>query len=364
MSRRNRQATAKPSRWKQYCLLSLAGLFCVGLLVWLREDPEDLFRKGLLANRREEKIQLLKRSINAAGGDYQKAEVELCSALALNKDWTSFKTAFSGLELPKCTGPELLVLARLCVQGKQWDAAETSLAAVQGTTHSAEDYLVVRCGFSAGTNRIRDLVSNAEELTRLYPEKAQYWWQLASIHEQRENTLAAITAYQAAIRQPLPRLEIIRMRHRILDHSISVGDAILAREQLSIVAKESSPDPRIDVYEARLFHLEGRPAEALVALERALGVLGEVPEALRLRGILHLELGNPKQASTDLSRVVSLSPNDEIAFFNLAQALKRDGQDRSDTATIQLAEVHHQKYLSLHAENLQKLERAKKAATE
>ena len=364
MSRRDRKTAATSSRWKRYCLLSVLGLLCIGLLFGLKRDPKDLLRKGLLSNRPEEKIELLRRSIEAAGGDYHEAEIELCMALARSKDWTSFNNVFSGLELNRCTGAELLALARLCVQGKQWPAAEAILAAVERTAHSTEDYLVVRCGLSAGTNRIRDLVSGAEELTRLYPEKVQYWWQLASIHEQRENTLAAITTYQAAIRQPLPKLEIIRMRHRILDHAISVGDAVLAREQLSIVARESLPDPRIDVYEARLCHLEGRPAEALVALERALGVLGELPEALRLRGILHLELGNLKQAAADLTRVVSLSPNDEIACFNLAQALKRVGQDQSDTATIQLAEVYHQKYLSLRAENLKKLERARKAVTE
>lgn len=357
MPRRDPKNAANPGRWKRYCLISAFGLVCIGLLFRRQEGPDDLLRKGLRSNRLEEKIQLLRRSVDAAGGDYPRAEIELCLALAKHKDWQSFNDRFRVLDLTEYTGPDLLVLARSCVEGRQWNAAEATLTAAQGTTHSREDYLVIYCGLLAGNHRVRDWLSSAEELTRLQPEKAQYWWQLASIHEQRQNTLAAIDVYQAAIRQSLPELEISRMRYRILDHSINVGDSAMAREQFHIVSKEVASDPRIDVYEARLCHLEGRPTEALIALERALRVLGDVPEALRLRGILYLELGKPDRAAADLTRVIRFLPEDEVAFFNLALAFKRMGQNQSDAATLSLAEEYHQRYLKIHEENLRKSER-------
>ena len=338
-------------------LVCVSGLLMALLTAWFRwpEDPDELLRKAMLSKNEAEQIELLQQSVDAADGDFPSAEIELCLVLARDGNWTEASTAMTQLNRTQCSAADLLAYAKLSVQSEQWNTAEMALAAIQGTTHRLEERLSLQCQLYAGMNRHKELIDAALELTKIAPETTRWWLQLGSIYAQKQNTLAEIQTYQAALSRAIPVTDIAEVRRRLLDCCIDAGDATLAREQFELLRQANVSDPRINVWQARLCHLEGRPAEALAAINAASDQIRDIPEAIRLRGILHLELGHYELAEHDLTRVMAMNPEDEIACFKLAEAWRLLGHQRDDSACVERADQYHQRYLNIHNRNLQRL---------
>ncbi|MBC7965074.1 MAG: hypothetical protein H7Z17_04030, partial [Fuerstia sp.] len=274
-------------------LAYVSGLLMALITAWFLwpDDPDELLRRALLSKNEAEQIQLLQQSVAAADGHFPRAEIELCLVLAGAGNWSEASAAMTRLDRTQCSAADLLAYAKLSVQAEQWDTAELAIAALQGKTHRPEDRLSLQCQLYAGMNRHKELIDAARELTKIAPETTRWWLQLASIYAQKQNTLAEIQTYQAALNQAIPVIDIVEVRRRLLECCIDAGDAALAREQFVQLRQTNASDPRMNVWQARLCHLEGRPAEALAAISAASGQIRDIPEAIRLRGILHLELG-------------------------------------------------------------------------
>jgi Tfp pilus assembly protein PilF len=89
-------------------------------------------------------------------------------------------------------------------------------------------------------------------------------------------------------------------------------------------------------------------------LETVLHQLGEIPEALRLRGIMHFELGHVQQAAIDLNRVTEITPDDEISHFKLAEIYRRLEQIEQTQKYQKLAQQSQDRYLKIRKEKLEK----------
>lgn len=346
----------RPGRQLAY----FAALLMVLITAWFLwpEDPDELLSRALLSKNEAEQIQLLQQSVAAADGHLPQAEIELCLVLAGAGNWTEASAAMTRLDRTLCSAADLLAYARLSVQAEQWETAELALAALQGMNHHPEDRLSLQCQLYAGMNRHKELIEAARELTRIAPKTTRWWLQLASICAQKQNTLAEIQTYQAALTHAIPVTDIVEVRRRLLERCIDAGDATVAREQFELLRRANASDPRMNVWQARLCHLEGRPAEALASINAAAGQIKNIPEAIRLRGILHLELGQYEQATNDLTQVIAMTPEDEIACFKLSEAWRLWGRQRGDSACIKQANKYHELYSDIHIKNLQRVKQS------
>lgn len=330
----------------------LSALAVVGWFCWTGEKPETIFRRALVARSSSDRIRLFQQALTAAKGDYTEAKIHLCLELARIKDWDQLEQNFESLDARACTPRQLTELAQLCLDGEQWRTAELVLTRADAASIDAEARLLLLCALYQGTGRNQDFMETARALTKVKPGDARYWWLLAQIQEQLDNTTDAIRVYQFALSQSLPAPEITNMRRRLVELSLDVGDAKLARQQVDALLGSGARGPEMHVFAARLAHLEGHPKQALDALEIALRELGENPEALRLRGILHLELGQLLSAESDLKQVTALTPSDEIAFFKLAEVYRRLSQGEQAPHYEKLARQNHETYLTLHRKKL------------
>ncbi len=290
-------------------VFALAALF-----MFPTANPKTLFQQSQSERNPETQINLLHQALDASNGNFPKAESRLCLLLCKAQRWDEVEQLLSHSDVAKWPEYDRMAFAEHCVKASR-----------------------------------RKLL---EHLAAVLPNEARHWWQLAGIHEQLDDTVAAIRTYDAALNQNIPASEQLAMRHQLLDHCIDIGELTRAQELLHLLVSQGESGPQVDVYRARVFHLEGQPADALAALNSALREIGDHPEGLRLRGILYLELGQLSSAIKDFRRVTAMAPHDEITHFKLAEAYRRLGQRDRNDAMLKLAESTHNAYLKHHKRNL------------
>lgn len=339
-------------------LTALSILLMVALALWvpvlIREPPEKLLNRARRSSG-DERVALLIQAVDGSGGVFPQAQLELCLALARARKTEQLLAAFPSLPLQECPPSELLSLATLCIRAEQWAIADECLRAISQRPHDIVARLTLQCEVYALSSQLPQLVQSATELTTLAPDSPAGWWFLAQAHEKRQNTMEALVVYRNALSYHLPTNDQMKMRHRLFEHSIEIGDAETARVQRDLIAASSRTDVRLDVYDARLLHLEGHPAEALRSINNAIGRIGKISEALRLRGILYLELDELEKAIADLKEAAALSPEDEVNFFKLAEAFRRLASRDKAPAHLTTAETFLSEYHRLHAEKLERL---------
>lgn len=316
-----RRERPKPRRisWKLVTIATLTILALAALNLW-PTNPQTLFQQALSDRNPETQITLLQQAIVASDGGFPDAESRLCLLLSEAKRWDEVEEVLSHSDVARWSEHERIAFAETCAQTSQW-----------------------KC---------------LEHLAAVMPDNARHWWMLARSHEQRDNLMGAIQTYEAALNQNIPPSDALAMQHQLLDHCVDVGELKRAQELLHVLASHGEHGPQIDVYRARLFHLAGQPAKALDALNSALREIGELPDGLRLRGILQMELGQLDSAIKDFRRVIELAPHDEIAYFKLAESYRRLGHRDGSETMLELAQKTHDAYLSHHKRKLKLTELA------
>ncbi len=305
--------------WKVATFATLTILALVALNLW-PTNPQTLFQQALSDRNPATQISLLQQAMATSNGGFPEAESRLCLLLSKDKRWDEVERLLSHSDVARWPEHERKTFAETCVQTSQW-----------------------KC---------------LEHLAAVMPDNARHWWQLARSHEQHENLMGAIQTYEAALNQDIPPSDALAMRHQLLDHCVDVGELKRAQELLHFLVSHGEHGPQIDVYQARIFHLEGQPAKALDALNSALRELGELPEGLRLRGILQMELGQLESAIKDFRRVIELTPHDEIAYFKLAESYRHLGHRDGSESMLELAQKTHDAYFSHHKRKLRLTELA------
>lgn len=325
----------------------------IGWYSWPKLAPDALFRQAQVTQNATEQVRLLEQAIHVAGGSYPTAEIQLCLTFARMKNWEKVRTIFASIDKEHCPASSLLALAQRCLDAREWQTADEVMSQIPAKTASTVEYLELSVMLYAETNRVQLQIHTLEKLTQIAPDNPRYWWSLAKVHEDIKNTSAAIGVLEGAITRKLPKSDAKEMRYRLLEHRIEVGDAVLARKQLEATRAAGETGPQLEFYAACIDQLEGRTEQALSSLETVLRQLGEVPEALRLRGIVHFELGHVQEAATDLKRVTELSPNDEVAHFKLAEIYRRLGQIEQTQKYQKLAQQSQERYLEIRKKKLE-----------
>jgi tetratricopeptide (TPR) repeat protein len=326
----------------------------IGWSAWPAVNPDALVRQALIAQNPGDQARLLEQAIHAAGGNYPAAEIQLCLAFARMKEWAKVRTHFASLDKEHCPASSLLALAKRCLDVREWETAEDVLLQLPQDVVSTEPGLELFLDLYSGTNRVQPHIQTLEKLTRVAPDNPRYWWSLTKAQEAIKNTSAAIRVLEEALGHKLPAREALEMGHSLLEHRIEVGDVVLSRKQLTAMRAAGETGPQLDFYDACIYQLEGQTTPALNSLEIVLHELGDVPQALRLRGITHFELGHIQQAAADLKRVTELTPDDEIAHFKLAEIYRRLGQTEQTQKYQQLAQQALDRYQEIRKRKLDK----------
>lgn len=322
--------------------------------VFTHEPPDKLLNRARRSTG-DDRVTLLVQAIETSGGKFPQAQLELCLALARDKKKKPLITAFSALPLQECDPSELMLLATLSTRAEQWAIADDCFLAVSHRPHDVSERLSLQCELYVQSSRTPELIQAATELTGLAPDSPVGWWFLAKAHEKRQNNMDALAVYRDALTHRLPAKDQFEMRHRMLEHAIETGDVETAKEQRDLIAASSGTDIRLYIHDARLLHLQGYPAEALGSINEAIKRIGKIPEALRLRGILYLELNELEKAIADLKEAAAVNPQDEVTFFKLAEAYRRLAARDESPEHLRTAEVFLSEYQRLHSLSLQRL---------
>ena len=333
-------------------LTLLITLLLTGVVCWPKPSPQELIRQAFLARDDETRVSLLQRALASTQAPLPDAESLLCQSLANAGQWGKVEQLLTRFECGQWSNQALVDLAQLGVQSSQWPSVEHLVAVMGERGELAEPRLAISCSLFHAQDERENHLNAAEQLTVLCPTQSAYWWQLVRIYEKQDDEAAAIRTLESALSQPLPHHDRMAMHHQLIEHSISAGDRDRSRRLLRELRANGEHGPRLDVYLARILHLEGDVNQALVALRPALQELGEIPEALRFRGILWEESGELERALADFRRVIELTPNDEIVHFKLAQTYRRMARLNDDEAKRHLADKHYKEYLRLHQQTL------------
>lgn len=353
MTSTNRPIDRKP-RHRLFLLALLITLLLAGVVCWPKPSPQELIRQANLARDDETRVSLLQRALTSTHAPLPEAEALLCQSLANAGQWGKVEQLLARFECGQWSNKALVDLAQLGVQSSQWPSVEHLVAVMAERGELAEPRLAISCSLFHVQGQQENYLNAAEQLTALCPTQSAYWWQLVRIYERQEDDAAAIRTLESALSQPLPHHDRMAMNHQLIEHCISVGDRDRSRHVLRELQANGEHGPRLDVYSARILHLEGDVNQALVALRPALQELGEIPEAVRFRGILWEESGELERAVADFRRVIELTPNDEIVHFKLAQTYRRMARIDDDETKRQLGDKHYKEYLRLHQQAMRR----------
>ncbi|MEO8495791.1 MAG: BTAD domain-containing putative transcriptional regulator [Planctomycetota bacterium] len=216
--------------------------------------------------------------------------------------------------------------------------------------------LIQRVAVGRAAHRTSDAIDAARQLADAAPNDPRWWRLLAGLYEEQDDVVHEIEAYRRALRHELPTADVMSLRHKLVDQLVFLGDASEARyefDQLeAFVAAHVPPkqrrdeQTRLDVTNANLLRLEGQPQQALDSLNRALVTLDDAPLAIRLRGIILLDLGEVESAAADLERAARELPYDEVVHYKLSAAYRRLGRTND-------ADRHLEKYQQIHDASLE-----------
>jgi tetratricopeptide (TPR) repeat protein/cold shock CspA family protein len=160
-----------------------------------------------------------------------------------------------------------------------------------------------------------------EEARDLDPESSYVWERIGRVHELRGDHPAAERAYRHAAALPRGAFALFALGR--FHTNVTRNFPAAATALVEALARLRSAEPLVRLELARLQLACGRPAAALVQVERALACRreGGFPEALRLAATLAEQLGRSTQAAGYLRQLAALDQQD-ATLLKRARALE------------------------------------------
>ena len=175
-------------------------------------------------------------------------------------------------------------------------------------------------------NQERDQLDCLREMAELDDSQPELWWKLLEMLDARQLDSEYMSTLRVALDQKLPARDKTEMQHRLVARLVDQGDATPARRELASLVEHEGLSARVRLHQAAIFRLEGKPHEALEMLEAALPVIGERPGVVRLRALIHLDLGMHRDAAEGFQKGVEEEPFDLVAHYKLAEAYRKLGK--------------------------------------
>ena len=303
----------------------------LGWLAWtpFHPGPAKLLQQATACTARDpaQAERLLHRAIVVTSGRFPEAEMALCRLRAERGDWKSALPLFAALDLGACPSGFLIAFGELALKGRRTTEALMALSEVQ-RRKIPESLAALNVLFwhYREQNQERDLLDCLREMAELGDGQPELWWKLLEMLDARQLESEYMRTLRVALEQKLPAPDKTEMQHRLVARLVDQGDAAPARRELAPLVAHEGLSPRVRLHQAAIFRLEGKPHEALEMLEAALPVTGERPGVVRLRALIHLDLGMHRDAAEDFRKEVEEEPFDLVAHFKLAEAYRKLGK--------------------------------------
>lgn len=285
---------------------------------------------------------LLREALQQSQGQFDDAELALATILVSEEQWDEAAGLFAGVEPAGCRSDLLLSFGRQAqARGKFPEAlrALNPLREREGIESIAA--LEVLVPIHHDLKQSVEEVDCMQELAERDPREPARWWMLIDLLTRKQATNLVIEAMQAGLQQELPEQDHRELHHRLIETLMFSGDSTQARIEVEKLAEEEDPgSTRMLVHYANLYRMEGKFAEAMQSLERAIPQMGpeKFREAIRLRAILNLDLGQFAAAARDLEQAVDEEPFDQVAHSKLGDAYRGLGNTEKADYHTEFAE--------------------------
>ncbi len=327
----------------------------IGLGVFLRQaSPEQLLAQArqMESSNPQRALELLGAGVRASHGDFPTAQLLQCQIMTSLRRHEEAFTCFKGIpNAAACPVEDLTKLARAAHAAGQFLLAELAFDAAGDSIRKQAPLLRSWIEVKYELNRRAATLDLCLEYARLAPQDPFPWLVSASILHENQNGPLAVHAYQQALLRNPPEREVSRVRYQLVGLLLELGDLEAARKQCDLlVAAPVNPSSNdlVRLRNADLLRREGKPEDAMAAVN---SVLAEHPDsimAIMIRGFLHFDASNQQLAIDDLSTVVRQEPFNQPAHYKLGQAYLRYRQP--DQAALHLE--RSQELIELSAEIL------------
>lgn len=326
----------------------------VAAVYWVFEGayPNYVSARRLLVENPRMCVQLADRAIMKAGGDYPKAQLLQCQALAATGEWDAALGGFTLIRSPsRCSSAELLDLAEKALAARQMQLADLVIQAarVPGLDFSRATEMLVSLKLQ------RNLRDDALELCREWqmaaPNDALPWAVAAEVEMTQFDLAAAIADYQAALKRSPDSVLELSIRVSLAKLLVHTGNVAAARLQFDRLLQVGPVARDVRLSYVQLLRMEGRFDDALTEAQRHIDDVGKEPEALKQRAMVEVDQGRLKEALVDLKASITGNEFDIAAHHLIAQVYLRQGEaelaqphlDRSrrmTEATFRISELH------------------------
>jgi tetratricopeptide (TPR) repeat protein len=304
-------------------------LAVLGVIVVWRENPQHKLERArvISASDPARALRLLESSLAGDSKYPPGAQLLKCQILAVLGRESEALAVFDEIHNPSnCDASELLAVADAAEKTGATRLAEKSLFAARRPGPQHETALRMLISLEYEMENYSLVLDCCQELAQLVPGDSFPWLVSAGIYHENEHVPEALDAYRQALQRNPPAREVSRLRYQIADLSLFTGDLSAARKEVDLLLANREASPAVPLLHARLLRNEGKPQEALIAINRILTPNHDLASALRLRGEIYLDEGQFERAAEDLLQVVHAHPFDYQAHYKLAQAYLRTGQ--------------------------------------
>jgi tetratricopeptide (TPR) repeat protein len=242
-------------------------------------------------------------------------------------NWRKAQSLFAALNHETCPAGFLLEFSEMALAAHRPTEAVRALNEVRRRRIPASvTALDLLFSHYRGRDEERKMLDCVHEMAELERDRPELWWKLLELLDARQLDSESMSVLQEALQQKLPDRDRNEMQHRLVGRLVDQGDVAQARRKLNAIVEHEGLSARARLHEAAILRLEGKPAEALESLEAALAESGEEAGAVRLRALIHLDLGMYQEAAADFQKGIDEDPYDLVAHFKLADAYRNLGK--------------------------------------
>jgi tetratricopeptide (TPR) repeat protein len=285
---------------------------------------------------------LLREALRQSQEEFDDAELALATILVSEEQWDEAAGLFAGVDPAKCRSDLLLSFGRQAqARGKFSEGLRALNPLREREGRESIAALEVLVPIHHDLKQSVEEVDCMQELAERDPREPARWWMLIDLLTRKQATNLVIEAMQAGLQQELPEQDHRELHHRLIETLMFSGDATQARIEVDKLAQEEDPgSTRMLVHYANLYRMEGKFEEAMQSLERAIPQMSadKFREAIRLRAILSLDLGQFAAAARDLEQAVDEEPFDQVAHSKLGDAYRGLGNTEKADYHTEFAE--------------------------
>lgn len=282
--------------------------------------------RALLERDPDQCERLAEQAIITAVGSYPEAQLLRSRAFAAMGQWDEALGVWSLIgNSERCQTEDLTAFGEAALGASQWKFADEVLrVAVAKRDQSGGRARELLIKLELRFDRKEDALRLCEEWQKFDPAAPIPWMMAGDIHMTGMRLGNALDDYRQVLqRSPSPELER-DARGSLAQLLVVIGDRE-ARKEFDRLSAKAPLTGKLQLSHVQLLRMEGRTEEALAEINRYISQSGSSAEALKLNGMLLLDLDRTNEALVDLQKAVQVNQFDIIAQHKLGEAYQRSG---------------------------------------